>query len=131
MIRRPPRYTRTDTLFPYTTLFRSRGEKCRQSRLRQFHPGRGMVARLFPPSEILVDLRVDQPVGGGGTEQQVIDPEPRVARPGVHLIVPIGPYPARRMPGSDGVGPSVATQAAIRGQASGQTGSAARRARVV
>src|SRR3546814_3803891 len=26
MIRRPPRSTRTDTLFPYTTLFRSRGE---------------------------------------------------------------------------------------------------------
>src|SRR3546814_5730700 len=25
MIRRPPRATRTDTLFPYTTLFRSRG----------------------------------------------------------------------------------------------------------
>src|SRR3546814_4082746 len=24
MIRRPPRYTRTDTLFPYTTRFRSR-----------------------------------------------------------------------------------------------------------
>src|SRR3546814_5808246 len=23
MLRRPPRYTRTDTLFPYTTLFRS------------------------------------------------------------------------------------------------------------
>src|SRR3546814_10614448 len=27
MIRRPPRSTRTDTLFPYTTLFRSRGGK--------------------------------------------------------------------------------------------------------
>src|SRR3546814_19373175 len=26
MIRRPPRSTRTDTLFPYTTLFRSRPE---------------------------------------------------------------------------------------------------------
>src|SRR3546814_2449978 len=26
MIRRPPRSTRTDTLFPYTTLFRSIGE---------------------------------------------------------------------------------------------------------
>src|SRR3546814_3169826 len=26
MIRRPPRSTRTDTLFPYTTLFRSRHE---------------------------------------------------------------------------------------------------------
>src|SRR3546814_8197097 len=25
MIRRPPRFTRTDTLFPYTTLFRSDG----------------------------------------------------------------------------------------------------------
>src|SRR3546814_2240496 len=30
MIRRPPRSTRTDTLFPYTTLFRSHGstERC-------------------------------------------------------------------------------------------------------
>src|SRR3546814_20309088 len=27
MIRRPPRSTRTDTLFPYTTLFRSFGDK--------------------------------------------------------------------------------------------------------
>src|SRR3546814_20676003 len=27
MIRRPPRSTRTDTLFPYTTLFRSVGAK--------------------------------------------------------------------------------------------------------
>src|SRR3546814_9178576 len=29
MIRRPPRSTRTDTLFPYTTLFRSRQPVCR------------------------------------------------------------------------------------------------------
>src|SRR3546814_4166644 len=29
MIRRPPRSTRTDTLFPYTTLFRSRQEGLR------------------------------------------------------------------------------------------------------
>src|SRR3546814_8443601 len=29
MIRRPPRSTRTDTLFPYTTLFRSRWRKAR------------------------------------------------------------------------------------------------------
>src|SRR3546814_6235593 len=29
MIRRPPRSTRTDTLFPYTTLFRSRDEALR------------------------------------------------------------------------------------------------------
>src|SRR3546814_16863785 len=30
MIRRPPRSTRTDTLFPYTTLFRSGPERCAQ-----------------------------------------------------------------------------------------------------
>src|SRR3546814_5976397 len=30
MIRRPPRSTRTDTLFPYTTLFRSEGATARQ-----------------------------------------------------------------------------------------------------
>src|SRR3546814_3616823 len=29
MIRRPPRSTRTDTLFPYTTLFRSQGDQRR------------------------------------------------------------------------------------------------------
>src|SRR3546814_1878198 len=29
MIRRPPRSTRTDTLFPYTTLFRSKPRDCR------------------------------------------------------------------------------------------------------
>src|SRR3546814_17227834 len=28
MIRRPPRSTRTDTRFPYTTLFRSQGGRC-------------------------------------------------------------------------------------------------------
>src|SRR3546814_17438937 len=32
MIRRPPRSTRTDTLFPYTTLFRSAGDLLAQLR---------------------------------------------------------------------------------------------------
>src|SRR3546814_16730388 len=38
MIRRPPRSTRTDTLFPYTTLFRSTGQplKFERSVERQF-----------------------------------------------------------------------------------------------
>src|SRR3546814_2710505 len=34
MIRRPPRSTRTDTLFPYTTLFRSSGARTAEARLR-------------------------------------------------------------------------------------------------
>src|SRR3546814_1719519 len=39
MIRRPPRSTRTDTLFPYTTLFRSPAAQARQ-------PGHRDAARL-------------------------------------------------------------------------------------
>src|SRR3546814_13852829 len=35
MIRRPPRSTRTDTLFPYTTLFRSRIRSSSNSHLKQ------------------------------------------------------------------------------------------------
>src|SRR3546814_9742739 len=38
MIRRPPRSTRTDTLFPYTTLFRSPRD---DDGLRHPRPGRG------------------------------------------------------------------------------------------
>src|SRR3546814_8129743 len=34
IIRRPPRSTRTDTLFPYTTLFRSHGDVARDDLLR-------------------------------------------------------------------------------------------------
>src|SRR3546814_9658872 len=43
MIRRPPRSTRTDTLFPYTTLFRSapRRARARQSRRELRRPQRG------------------------------------------------------------------------------------------
>src|SRR3546814_3879486 len=37
MIRRPPRSTRTATLFPYTTLFRSRVESGNPG--RELHPG--------------------------------------------------------------------------------------------
>src|SRR3546814_4392264 len=35
MIRRPPRSTRTDTLFPYTTLFRSRAAREATDRKRR------------------------------------------------------------------------------------------------
>src|SRR3546814_13171707 len=42
MIRRPPRSTRTDTLFPYTTLFRSPCWRCRNSyRMRERFRHRG------------------------------------------------------------------------------------------
>src|SRR3546814_9928219 len=37
MIRRPPRSTRTDTLFPYTTLFRSLSRHCACAALHRIH----------------------------------------------------------------------------------------------
>src|SRR3546814_15613887 len=49
MIRRPPRSTRTDTLFPYTTLFRSDVEipdlariECKATRAKSFSVTRAM-----------------------------------------------------------------------------------------
>src|SRR3546814_6735250 len=40
MIRRPPRSTRTDTLCPYTTLFRSEGDSTRIAGYLPFNPDR-------------------------------------------------------------------------------------------
>src|SRR3546814_2910473 len=58
MIRRPPRSTRTDTLFPYTTLFRSAGKGIAQAR------GFQVDARLdldpFQPRRVEVDRRRPQ-----------------------------------------------------------------------
>src|SRR3546814_5254576 len=45
MIRRPPRSTRTDTLFPYTTLFRS--PRLRPGRRAARPPQAAVVARRF------------------------------------------------------------------------------------
>src|SRR3546814_13543585 len=48
MIRRPPRSTRTDTLFPYTTLFRSIGPsaRCHRSRDREIALAVGQLQPL-------------------------------------------------------------------------------------
>src|SRR3546814_2849832 len=43
MIRRPPRSTRTDTLFPYTTLFRSAGAPAPLHRRRAHHLRQGLA----------------------------------------------------------------------------------------
>src|SRR3546814_14710730 len=56
MIRRPPRSTRTDTLFPYTTLFRSFLTVCRA------HAGDGYLGGV-------VDSQVDEGVLDGRSEE--------------------------------------------------------------
>src|SRR3546814_2242917 len=66
MIRRPPRSTRTDTLFPYTTLFRSwllvlvcASRNCQRPK-NQFYIFMELVKRCFPdnfaPRGILIDF---------------------------------------------------------------------------
>src|SRR3546814_6172260 len=48
MIRRPPRSTRTDTLFPYTTLFRSPGPLLLVGHHRRGRTGRNRAAGRGP-----------------------------------------------------------------------------------
>src|SRR3546814_5065453 len=52
MIRRPPRSTRTDTLFPYTTLFRSlRGDAVPGRQLRRGARGHHDARGRCPPDD--------------------------------------------------------------------------------
>src|SRR3546814_12460446 len=71
MIRRPPRSTRTDTLFPYTTLFRSDRVVVAPPCLDQ-HPGLGKAVE---------DFAVEQLVPQGAVEA---------------LVIPVLPWRARR-----------------------------------
>src|SRR3546814_11493206 len=60
MIRRPPRSTRTDTLFPYTTLFRSQ-----QLVLRHVQPlSHSEQNHAMPALRDPMALRMDKVVGG-------------------------------------------------------------------
>src|SRR3546814_3745016 len=47
MVRRPPNYSRTDTLFPYTTLFRSMGHLDGSVQARYSHVTDAMRERLM------------------------------------------------------------------------------------
>src|SRR3546814_2389873 len=66
MIRRPPRSTRTDTLFPYTTLFRSpQPERGGEHRQQQHH-------RHDPAHRAGVAIVVEHaPVGGPGEDAEL------------------------------------------------------------
>src|SRR3546814_10573085 len=78
MIRRPPRSTRTDTLFPYTTLFRSadhRRPPDREDRRRdrRHHQSEERQRLRRREEEALLHLRRDRPEaldGGAGREDR-------------------------------------------------------------
>src|SRR3546814_147568 len=59
MLRRPPGSTRPDTLFPYTTLFRSLGNRAHRRHLLRFHrrSARGRRSRRTPRLWRLLDPR--------------------------------------------------------------------------
>src|SRR3546814_10685153 len=59
MIRRPPRSTRTDTLFPYTTLFRS-GLITRRAKLYERFPVREMIKRGWIEASKSIDVLEQQ-----------------------------------------------------------------------
>src|SRR3546814_2423864 len=69
MIRRPPRSTRTDTLFPYTTLFRSKPHRrqqekitARQARRRRHRPGPSAARSEEHTSELQSLMRISYAV---------------------------------------------------------------------
>src|SRR3546814_2808676 len=68
MIRRPPRSTRTDTLFPYTTLFRSQHQHLPDS-----HPDQGDRAAARSPRRSSAPARADATIvpGGVGSREPV------------------------------------------------------------
>src|SRR3546814_14465946 len=88
MIRRPPRSTLTDTLFPYTTLFRSAATACASGLLqRDAWGGRhrpALPARWFGPGSAQAGYGALGLVRAGRA--------PRIAR-GAHAG---GPWPGRR-----------------------------------
>src|SRR3546814_8492546 len=69
MIRRPPRSTRTDTLFPYTTLFRSAldlAHRIAAARLRAGHAGKLHIDLLT--AEIAARCAIDEAAGEIGRQ---------------------------------------------------------------
>src|SRR3546814_12491266 len=98
MIRRPPRSTRTDTLFPYTTLFRS-------DRDALLHAARELPGKLLLEAAAVHQLQVARrPVAAlRGSEAHdlqrqhdvALDRAPRIARRRLQPVV-VGPLQPRR-----------------------------------
>src|SRR3546814_15501692 len=85
MIRRPPRSTRTDTLFPYTTLFRSALHDLARQAFRDGGLAHARIAHiervvLRPAAEDL-----DRPVDFGSAADQRVNLAPRRDRKSTRL----------------------------------------------
>src|SRR3546814_18888599 len=82
MIRRPPRSTRTDTLVPYTTLFRSADIERRRQRGRHIRPrpdvNRPHFTARDPPMPVLAPIAVE--IADGRKIGRFADPELKMRR---------------------------------------------------
>src|SRR3546814_11283001 len=93
MLRGPPRSTRTDTLFPYTTLFRARGPRGRPARpAGVVDPRRATLAR---GRRVAARAPGQPPVAGGGTASRR---RRRTAPAGTAVARPRSRYSRRRQP---------------------------------
>src|SRR3546814_21128015 len=107
MIRRPPRSTRTDTLFPYTTLFRSqqRADVQRAARHQQIQQAPVLRRDVDDPDMAGVEHPLIFPVGprreGGGAALAMALPAPDADG---HPWLPAGPPPPARKRGVRGKG---------------------------
>src|SRR3546814_1938970 len=85
MIRRPPRSTRTDTLFPYTTLFRSPAQRRRGRSAacagRRPHHRQGAEPRQPDLDPLPARLAEEARAGGGGAHAAAL---PRQGRSEEH-----------------------------------------------
>src|SRR3546814_6635983 len=72
MIRRPPRSTRTDTRFPYTTLFRSIHPYAAKDRL----PGQRQFLRADHAARVVLDLEAFLELEVRNAPQELADADP-------------------------------------------------------
>src|SRR5438445_9038321 len=90
---------------------RTRSSECVAGRtvslLPQRHPDWRVVAGALLAADGFVDARVDKAARGEFVEQQEIDPEPRVARPALSLVVPIGVHAGVAMAGMHRIDPAL------------------------
>lgn len=84
-----------------------------RSGVPQLHPHGCMIAGLFPPPDVAVDLCIHKPCGQLWTQQKMIDPEPGIAPERVPEIVPEGIDRLARVNGSQCVGPPLLDETGI------------------
>src|SRR3546814_3119022 len=105
MIRRPPRSTRTDTRFPYTTLFRSQIEQYRAAMVVEVLGGQ-------PPGALRkASEHIAQDVGGSRSQVGKIGDGRHARRPSMHLPLStdgvVSRSHERRPHGCENLAPSV------------------------